>query len=229
MPRRAPRSKPSTFGRVRAKPPLAFPGEAIGLLGGSFNPPHAAHVLISDIARKRLGLTRVWWIVTPGNPLKSHAELAPLDVRMAACRRLARNPRIVPTAFERHLPTAFTAATLASLRRRHPRVRFVWIMGADNLATFDHWQHWRQIALMMPIAVVDRPGWRLAALSGRAARALAAYRIPERAARTLPDRRPPAWTFLTGPLSPLSSTALRAARRGAAAVQTSESKDIARD
>jgi nicotinate-nucleotide adenylyltransferase len=229
MPQRALKSKPSTFGRVRAQPPMAFPGERIGLLGGSFNPPHAAHVLISDIAAKRMELARVWWIVTPGNPLKSHDELAQQEDRIALCRALAQNPRIVPTGFERHLPAAFTAVTLAYLRLRHPGTKFVWIMGADNLATFDRWQHWRQIAAMMPIAVVDRPGWRHRALASRAGRALAPYRVPERRAHALPDMPPPAWTFLTGPLSPLSSTEIRARRAAKTAVQPLERKDPTRD
>ncbi len=214
MPRRALRSHPSTFGSLAAKTPLALAGERIGLLGGSFNPPHAAHVLISEIALRRLYLDRIWWIVTPGNPLKSHGDLASLADRMAACRAIAHNPRIIPTGFEQQLPTAYTAVTLAFLHRRYPATRFVWLMGADNLASFDRWQHWRLIAETMPIAVVDRPGWRHAALASPAGRALAQSRLAEDRAATLATREAPAWTFLTGPLSPLSSTALRAAAAG---------------
>jgi nicotinate-nucleotide adenylyltransferase len=213
MPRRAPRSTPSSFGSVRAALPTVGPGQRIGLLGGSFNPPHTGHALISRIALTRLGLDRVWWIVTPGNPLKSRAELAPLEERVAASRAVANHSKIVPTTFERHLPATFTAVTLAYLKRRAPKVQFVWLMGADNLAGFDRWQHWQEIAAMMPIAVIDRPGWRLKAVASKAGRALARYRIPEDQARLLPGTRPPAWVFLTGPLSPLSSTELRRQRR----------------
>lgn len=215
MPKRAPRSTPSSFGTVRARTPLAEPGQRIGLLGGSFNPPHAAHLSASRIALRRLGLDWVWWIVTPGNPLKSHGELESLASRMAACRQLIDDTHILPTAFEAELPTAYTAVTLAFLKRRHPQVRFVWLMGADNLASFHRWQHWRQIAQLMPIAVVDRPGWRLKALASPAGRALARWRRPETEAGRLPLMPAPAWIFLTGPLSPLSSTLLRAAKRSA--------------
>lgn len=201
-------------GPIAAKTPLALPGQKIGLLGGSFNPPHAAHRMISLIALRRLGLDRVWWVVTPGNPLKSHGELATLEARLAAIRRLVGNdPRIVATAFESALGHGFTAGTLAFLSHRHRSVRFVWLMGADNLATFHRWHHWQVIAATMPIAVVDRPKWRLKALASPAAQALSRYRISESADRTLASRKPPAWAFLTGPLSPLSSTALRAAGR----------------
>lgn len=203
------KSSPVRFGSLQARPPMALPGERIGLIGGSFNPPHDAHVLISHIALKRLGLTRVWWLVTPGNPLKDNGGLPPLEVRMAAARAIAQDSRIVVTGFEAGLPTAFTAATLGFLTARRPRARFVWVMGADNLAQIHRWQHWRDIFRLMPVAVVDRPGWRLPALAGPAARALRRDHIPEGRARTLPSLDPPAWTFLTGPLSPISSTALR--------------------
>lgn len=188
---------------------MALPGERIGLIGGSFNPPHEAHVLISHIALKRLGLTRVWWLVTPGNPLKDNGGLPPLEVRMTAARAMAQDSRIVVTGFEAGLPTSFTAATLGFLTARRPGARFVWVMGADNLAQIHRWQHWRDIFRLMPVAVVDRPGWRLPALAGPAARALRRAYIPEGRARTLPSLEAPAWTFLSGPLSPISSTALR--------------------
>jgi nicotinate-nucleotide adenylyltransferase len=201
------------FGRIKAHPPHASPGQAIGLLGGSFNPPHAAHRMISEMALKRLGLDRVWWLVSPGNPLKRRADTAPLAERLALCREVAKNPHIVITAFEADLPTPYTASTLAFLRTRSPLVRFVWIMGADNLATFDRWQRWREIFTMVPIVVVDRPGWRLKAQASKAARAFAAARVPEADARGLANRPAPAWTFLTGPLSHVSSTALRSKGR----------------
>lgn len=204
-----PRSRPSRLGWVRAKTPLALPGQRIGILGGTFNPPHAGHVQISQIAMARLRLDRLWWLVTPGNPLKSNGQLPPLAARMAACRRLMPQRKVEITGFEAELGTAYTAATLEFLTRRYPATRFVWIMGADNLATFHRWQRWRQIAAQVPIAVVDRPAWRLKALASPAARAMARTRQPEARAALLPMRQAPAWSLLSGPLSPLSSTVLR--------------------
>lgn len=207
------KSAPVRFGRIAVRPPHVEPGQTIGLLGGSFNPPHAAHRLISQIAIRRLGLDRVWWMVTPGNPLKGRGELAPLDARLAACLAVANDPRIVVTAFEQDLATTFTAATLGFLRQRFPGVRFVWLMGADCLAEFHRWRQWREIFAAMPVAVVDRPGRHLAALAAPAARAFARQRSPETRAAKLAGRTAPAWTLLTGPLSPLSSTAMRGAKR----------------
>ena len=184
----------------------------IGLLGGSFNPPHAAHRLISEIALKRLGLTQVWWLVTPGNPLKSKRELLNVGERLEACRRLAADRRIVITDFEKELRGAFTISTLGYLRERHPGVHFVWLMGADNLAGMHRWRQWRDIFRIMPIAVIDRPRWRFKALASPAAAAHAASRWPEAKAMRLATAPAPAWLFLTGPLSDLSSTALRSAR-----------------
>ena len=172
--------------------------------------------MISEAALKRLGLDKVWWIVSPGNPLKKRSDATPLAERLALCRAVAKNPHIIVTDFEADLRTPYTASTLAFLKMRSPLVRFVWIMGADNLASFDRWQRWREIFAMVPIAVVDRPGWRLKALASKAARTFAASRIPESEAGGLALRPAPAWTFLTGPLSRMSSTELRnTARRGA--------------
>jgi nicotinate-nucleotide adenylyltransferase len=210
------KSAPVRFGSIRPKPPLVQPGLRVGLLGGSFNPPHAAHRLITQTALKRLQLDAVWWVVTPGNPLKSHNDLAPLRNRMEMCQALANgDPRIKITSFERDLPSAYTAATLSFLMLRYAETRFVWLMGADNLATFHLWEQWRSIAEMMPIAVVDRPNWRLASLSSPGARSMAKCYVNEDHASLLPAMRPPAWTFLTGPLSDLSSTAIRAGCRKA--------------
>lgn len=202
-------STPVHPARLKAYPPQAAPGQTIGLLGGSFNPPHAAHRLISEVALKRLGLDKVWWIVSPGNPLKKRVHTAPLAERMQLCRSMATNPHIIVTDFEADLPTPYTASTLAFLKARSPLVRFVWIMGADNLATFDRWERWREIFTMVPVVVVDRPGWRLKALASKAARAFARSRRPETEAGVLAQIPPPAWTFLTGPLSHVSSTAIR--------------------
>jgi len=204
------KSRPHSFGSIEVRAPLALPGQRIGIMGGSFNPPHEGHLIAARTALKRLKLDRLWWLVTPGNPLKNNHELAPLSDRLAAIRAMTTDSRMVLTSFEEQLQTPFTAATLAFLTLRHPGTHFVWVMGADNLATFHRWQRWRDIAATMPFAVVDRPGWHLAAMASPAARALARYRINEEEAASLALRSPPAWTFLTTRLSPLSSTEMRA-------------------
>lgn len=196
-----------------ARLPRVAPGMRIGLYGGSFNPAHAGHRHVSLMALRRLGLDRIWWIVTPGNPLKDLGELAPMPLRVAEARQVARHPRIDVTTFEEDIRARYSVETLAYLTRRYPGVRFVWIMGADSLASFHRWRGWRRIARMMPFAVIDRPGWGLKALNSRAARDLSAWRISEAAAPALAGLEPPAWVFLHGPLSSLSSTAIRRMRR----------------
>ena len=186
-------------------------GQRIGLLGGSFNPPHEAHRLISLIALHRLELDAVWWLVTPGNPLKNNRALPPLEARIDACREMAGHPRIVVTGVERELGTFYTVDTIAALKRRAPTTRFVWLMGADNLIQFDRWGGWRRIAGMIPFAVIDRPGATVRSLQSPAALTLARWRMPEQEAAALAGTAPPAWTFLHGPRSALSSTALRLA------------------
>jgi len=205
---------PRDFGSLRVKTPLVFPGQRVGIMGGTFNPPHEGHAIVAEAAVKRLGLDQLWFVVTPGNPLKSNGGLPPLAERMQAAKKFARGPRMKVTGFQADLGTPYTAATLAYLKRRYPGVHFVWVMGADNLASFHHWQHWRQIAASCPIAVVDRPGWRLKGLSGTTSATLKAKRVPEAKSRGLPLRDTPAWTFLTTRLSALSSTALRAGKAG---------------
>lgn len=207
------KSAPIRFGSIRAQPPTATRGQRIGLFGGSFNPPHEGHKLVSEIALRRLGLDQLWWLVTPGNPLKSTADLAALEQRLDACEALADDARVVVTDFEIALPTAYTAATLAFLKKRYPSTNFVWVMGADNLPRFHRWQHWREIFELMPVAVIDRPGWHLKAIASKAAQAFRASRWPERRATSIVGTPAPAWTLLTGPLSDQSSTALRAAGR----------------
>jgi nicotinate-nucleotide adenylyltransferase len=199
-----------------AKPRIVLPPNApsmrIGLFGGTFDPPHAAHRSASLLAMKRIGLDRVWWLVTPGNPLKDTHGLAPLAARVVVARALAHHPRIDVTDLEARIGTRYTYETVSYLVRRCPRVSFVWIMGADNLRSFHRWQRWRGIAQLVPIAVVDRLGPSLYASAGVAGAALGYARVPEWAAKALPQRKPPAWIYLHGLKSPLSSTALRAAR-----------------
>ena len=193
----------------RAIIPPHADGMRIGLLGGSFNPPHAAHRAISLFALKRLKLDRVWWLVSPGNPLKETRGLTALTARMDAARAVAHHPRIDVSCLEAVIGTRYTHDTIAYLARRCSTLRFVWIMGADNLAQFHRWEDWQGIAAKVPIAVIDRPPQSFAALASPAAHALGNSRIPERLAGTLADRRPPAWVFLTGMKSSLSSTGLR--------------------
>jgi len=189
--------------------PLYSNGMRIGLLGGSFNPPHEAHRAISLFAIKRLKLDRVWWLVTPGNPLKSNGALNDLDTRMEAARKMADDPRIDVSCLEAVIGTRYTFDTITYLRRRTSGLRLVWIMGADNLAQFHRWQNWRRIAAEVPIAVIDRPPQSFRALSAPAAQALAHYRLAENKASLLADQHAPAWTFLTGMKLSLSSTGLR--------------------
>jgi nicotinate-nucleotide adenylyltransferase len=198
--------------RIVHRLPRHASGLRIGLFGGSFNPPHAGHRLVTLTALRRLKLDRVWWIVTPGNPLKDTRQLSPLDERMAAARRLMPEPMVDITGFEAGIGTRYTLDTLLYLKRRCPAVRFVWIMGADNLLQFHRWQGWREIARLMPIAVVDRPGATLKATASRAAQALSHVRVSERdllgqSVSKLAKR--PRWTFIHGPRSTLSSTILR--------------------
>jgi len=199
------------------QPRLALPphgrGLRIGLFGGTFDPPHQAHLAASLLAMKRLRLDRVWWLVTPGNPLKDTRGLQPLEQRIAAARALTSHPRIDVTGLEAVINTRYTYETLLFLRRRCPGARFVWIMGADNLRSFSRWQNWQGIVALMPIAVVDRVGPSLYANGSIAAQAFARFRIPEQDAASLADRKPPAWVYLHGLKSALSSTALRAGRR----------------
>jgi nicotinate-nucleotide adenylyltransferase len=190
--------------------PHAGPGMAVGLFGGSFNPPHAGHALVVEIALRRLRLDRLWWMVTPGNPLKNANDLRPLAERIRLSETLADDPRIVVTAFEASRHIRYTADTLALVKERNPGVNFVWIMGADSLRDFHRWERWRQIALTFPIAVMDRPGSTLSFLSSVMAKTFDYARIDEKDAPLLARMKPPAWTFIHGPRSSLSSTALRA-------------------
>ena len=189
--------------------PFATPGMRIGLLGGSFNPAHEAHRAISLAALKRLGLDQVWWLVTTGNPLKDVSRLPPVAERVRDARHIASHPQITVTGFDGGAGSPYTADLLAALVRRSPGVHFVWLMGADNLATVHHWKNWPEIFQLVPIAVLDRPGCRLKARASKAAHRFARAFVDETDATGLADLEPPAWTILSHRLSELSSTALR--------------------
>jgi nicotinate-nucleotide adenylyltransferase len=182
----------------------------IGLLGGSFNPPHEGHLHISTTAINRLGLDKLWWLVTPGNPLKSTAGLPSLAERMALAKAMATHPAIEVTGFEAALPSPYAVDTVRMLQRRFPATRFVWVMGGDNLAQIHRWRDWTGLFRALPILVLDRPGARLRALASPAARRFSAARLPDRAARRLPTTTAPAWIYMSLRLSDMSSTALRA-------------------
>lgn len=188
--------------------PVAPPGLTVGLLGGSFDPPHAGHLHISKWALRAFRLDRVWWLVSPGNPLKRDAP-ADLPRRMAACREVARHPRITVTNIEARLGTRHTQATLTALGRRYPGVRFVWLMGADNLKGFHRWDRWEEILASVPVGVLARPGEQLRAGLSPAARRFARWRLPPARAAALRFAAPPAWTLLSGRMLDLSSTELR--------------------
>jgi nicotinate-nucleotide adenylyltransferase len=181
----------------------------IGLLGGSFNPAHDAHRALSLLAWKRLGLDRVWWLVSPGNPLKENSDLLPVEKRIALARKVAASPYIDVCAPEVAYRTRYTFDTLKRLTAEYQATRFVWLMGADNLAQFHRWKRWQEIAELMPIAVIERPGDEDAPLSSKAAHALARHRIDQSDAPLLLSMVPPAWVYLHGLKSPLSSTSLR--------------------
>jgi nicotinate-nucleotide adenylyltransferase len=194
------------------KVPPAGRGMRIGLFGGSFNPPHEGHRLVVLECLKRLRLDRIWVMVSPGNPLKDHSELAPLAQRIAATSALLSSPDCVVTAFEAERGFTYSYQSVDYLKSARPGVNFVWIMGADSLQNFDHWERWEEIAAMMPMAVYARPGSTFRAARSKAAVALGAFRLPEEAAETLADRDPPAWVYLRGITSAQSSTAIRKAR-----------------
>jgi len=195
----------------------------VGVLGGSFNPAHAGHLHIARMALQKLRLDQVWLLVSPGNPLKENAGMMRLPARLASARALADGRRIIATDIERHLATRVTLDTLRALKRRFPRVKFVWLMGADNLAQFPRWLGWMGIARTVPFAVLPRPSYTQSALAGQAARRLAPARRAARQAGVLADLRAPAWVLLQGRQNALSATAIRsaAARTAATGEETS--------
>lgn len=210
---------------MRHELPHARPGEVIGLLGGSFDPAHAGHVHITNIALRRFGLDRVWWLVSPGNPLKARGP-APMADRIARAQALLRDPRVTVTDFEARAGTRYTAQTIAALQAAYPAVRFVWLMGADNLVQFDKWQDWQQIMARVPVGVLARPGQNLSARASRAARIFRTARIKGTASRTLAQAEAPAWCFVNAPLMDISSSAIRARSDWGKAGRQNADKDL---
>ncbi|MCM0022004.1 MAG: nicotinate-nucleotide adenylyltransferase [Tagaea sp.] len=207
---------------MSAHPPLRvlgrLPRKRVGLFGGSFNPAHDGHAYIAREALKRLDLDEIWFLVSPQNPLKTEAGMAPLDARLAATRRICGvDSRLRALALESELGTRYTADSLAVLRARFAKTRFVWLMGADNLVQFHRWRGWRRIFHTMVIAVFARPAYDVKALAGKAARALSTARVAPRRARSLAAFAPPAWTFFPVRHHPASATRLRAQGKGGSA------------
>lgn len=188
--------------------PYARAGQVVGLLGGSFDPAHEGHVHITRAALTRFGLDRVWWLVSPGNPLKTRSP-APVSSRVARARAVMQHPRVTVTDIEDRMGTRFTAQTIAALQARYVGVRFVWLMGADNLAQFHHWQDWQDIMARVPVGVLARPGDRISARMSRAARVYRDDRLIGRAAGLLGQADAPAWAFMNLAMSQSSSTAIR--------------------
>lgn len=185
--------------------------QRVGLLGGSFNPAHRGHRAISLAAIEALGLDEIWWLVSPGNPLKPQAGMAPLAVRLASAKAMARRAPIRATAIEARLGTRYTVDTLRQLKLRYPRRRFIWLMGGDNLAQFDQWRRWRTIAGLMPIAVIARPGYERRAHSAPAMGWLRRFVRPRRQAKQWTQWSLPALVLLRFRPDPISATRLRAA------------------
>jgi len=186
-------------------------GRITGLLGGSFNPAHGAHRAVTLFAMEALGLEEAWWLVSPGNPLKPKAGMAPLPARVGSAREMARRAPIKVTAIERELGTVYTIDTLRALKRRFPRRRFVWLMGADNLAQFHLWKDWREIAAEMPIAVIARPGYDAPALASPAMAWLRRFRLAAAEFRNRDEWSAPALIELRFDPDPRSATDLRRA------------------
>ncbi len=191
------------------KPPPFSEGQRIGLYGGSFNPAHAGHLAVAKSAIRRLGLHKVWWLVSPQNPLKDADDTADYAKRLAETRALARHPRMDVTDIEQQAGSTCTADTLDAMQPLLRRGRFVWIMGADSFAELHRWRHWQTIPETVPLCVFDRPGYGLKALSCPAATRYADARIDAPAVASLPDYAAPAWSFVSWPLRPESSTAIR--------------------
>lgn len=188
--------------------PYAPPGQVIGLLGGSFDPAHDGHAHITREAIKRFGLDQVWWLVSPGNPLKERGP-AGMEKRIAHARQVMQHPRVTVTDIEAQLGTRYTAQTIAHLQRLYPRVRFVWLMGADNLVQFSQWQDWEWIMRHVAVGVLARPGQRISARGSKTARVFGDFRLRKSQSRLLGCSTPPRWCFLNVPMVNHSSTAIR--------------------
>lgn len=215
LPAHAPQGS-ATAGLAGLRPRLRIgPGMRVGLYGGTFNPPHAGHLHVADEARRRLGLDRVIFLVTPGNPLKETRALGAAEARRAELIRRVHRPWAVISDVEARIGSRFTIDTVRWFRTRFPGVRFVFVMGADSLAGLHRWKGWRDLAREIPIAVVSRPGSALRGRLSPFARVFRGSRLPARSARELASRRPPAWVYLRAPFKPISSTALREAAREA--------------
>ena len=194
---------------MRAGWPIASAGQAVGLLGGSFDPAHAGHAHITREALKRFDLDAVWWLVSPGNPLKDRGP-APMGARLERARQVMAHPRVKITDLETQLGTRYTAQTLAALKVRYPLVNFVWLIGADNLASFHHWQDWGWIMENVPIGVLARPGDRISARRSVAAQRYESARLSGPASQLLAKGDGPRWCYVNLPLSEASSSAIRA-------------------
>jgi len=181
----------------------------VGLLGGSFNPAHEGHVYISEVAMKKLGLDCVWWLVSPQNPLKSRKNMASMEKRVESAKRIVKDHKIHITTLETRLGTRYTADTLQALQVRYPNIRFVWIMGADNLAGFHRWKKWQSIFKNCRIAIFHRPTYALKALSSITAQRFSHHRLPERQAGVLKYKTSPAWVFLPIRGKAISATEIR--------------------
>lgn len=184
-------------------------GRTVGLLGGSFNPAHQGHLHISLQAIKSLGLDAVWWMVSPKNPLKSARDMAPLGTRLDYARGVAKHPKIHVTDIERQLGTQYTLDTIKALQARFPRTTFIWLMGADNLATFHRWKNWQEIFKALPVCVLDRPPRHEALKAVPAMERFRQYKIPQEQAGRLKGMDAPAWVMVRMPLNNLSATEIR--------------------
>ncbi|SDJ15968.1 nicotinate-nucleotide adenylyltransferase [Lutimaribacter saemankumensis] len=188
--------------------PFARAGQVIGLLGGSFDPAHEGHAHITREALRRFGLDAVWWLVSPGNPLKDEGP-ADMTRRMDRAREVMQHPRVEVSDIEARTGTRYTAQTLRALAKLYPGVRFVWLMGADNLAQLDRWQDWQEIMETVPVGVLARPGQRISARSSKAARLYRTDKLPARASHRLALGAAPRWCFLNVPMVDISSTRIR--------------------
>ena len=187
----------------------SFNGRTIGLLGGSFNPAHAGHKMITEFALKRLRLDAIWWLVSPQNPLKSKIGMEPLTDRINTARSIANPPKVSVRPIEFQLNTLYTADTIRILKKRYRQTKFVWIMGADNLVQFSEWKDWDKIATMVTIAIFNRPGYSQKALSSKMVRKFSGRRISECKCALTAKLKPPRWVFLHTLLNPISSTKIR--------------------